>query len=413
MLESPLFWIALNILSLIMLAFYSMMEMACVSFNKVRLQYYVSKNDPHAIRLNYLLQNPSRLFGTTLIGVNVAVIYGSEFARQSYAAMGINPDFSALTQVIIVLIFGELAPMFAARRYPEHIAMLGINLLYASDRIMTPFLWVIQMMTKAAHHLTKSDHIGSNIYLNQEELKNILEERDDERALSSVKDEFNWVVSNIFNLRSKLAVQVMTSLSNVPMLSSAATIQEMRKMIEKTEKSFLPVYHRKTTNIIGIAFPRDLVRAPDNRRVRDDARPPWFISQNAEILQILRQFRQNNEDVAVVLNEAGDAVGILTLEDIVGEIFGKADLGTTSSRVPANIPLIEQTLPANTKIADFNALYDVNLDAQGAETLGGLVTKILGYHPEEGEVVYVPPYELKIKEISLLEIKSITVKTRI
>ncbi len=116
----------LNFLSIIMLAFYSMTEMACVSFNKVRLQYYVSKGMKRAIWLNALLQHPSRLFGTTLIGVNIAMFFGSEFSRQFYSSIGLNPDWSPLTQVILVVIFGELAPMFAARRYPEHVSILGI-----------------------------------------------------------------------------------------------------------------------------------------------------------------------------------------------------------------------------------------------------------------------------------------------
>lgn len=167
------------------------------------------------------------------------------------------------------------------------------------------------------------------------------------------------------------------------------------------------------SNILGIAFPRDLVRESDNKRIGEYMRTPWFVPSHTEILQILKQFKQNKQDVAVVLNEKGEALGILHLEDIVEEIFGKAQLGAGVAKKYPNIPLIERTFPADTRIEEFNTLYDVHLESHGAETLGELVVKILGYHPEQDEVVYVPPFELIVKEVSLLEIKAITVKTRI
>ena len=101
-----------------------MIEMACVSFNKVRLEYYVSKGKKRALWLSFLLHHPAYLFGTTLIGVNVALIIGSECARRFYAALGLNPDLAALTQILLVLIFAEISPMFAGRRYAEHVASL-------------------------------------------------------------------------------------------------------------------------------------------------------------------------------------------------------------------------------------------------------------------------------------------------
>src|ERR1700722_3738597 len=91
-------WFLLNILTIILLGFYSMQEMASVSFNRLRLQYYVSKGIKRAIWVQSLLQNPARLFGTTLISVNIAMFIGSECARRTYAALGLNPDWAPLTQ---------------------------------------------------------------------------------------------------------------------------------------------------------------------------------------------------------------------------------------------------------------------------------------------------------------------------
>src|SRR5580658_9565833 len=113
------------IICLIVQGFFAMIEMACVSFNKVRLQYYVSKGKKRALWLSFLLHHPAYLFGTTLIGVNTALVIGSEYSRRFYDAMGLSPDLAPLSQIVIVLIFAEISPMFAGRRYAEHVAMLG------------------------------------------------------------------------------------------------------------------------------------------------------------------------------------------------------------------------------------------------------------------------------------------------
>ena len=105
-------WLLLNFLSIVVLAFFSMSEMACVSFNKIRLQYYFSKGNTRAIWLNHLLHNPSRLFGTTLIMVSLAMVIGSECAREFHSSIGLDPDLAPLTQVILVVIFGE-RPLFS------------------------------------------------------------------------------------------------------------------------------------------------------------------------------------------------------------------------------------------------------------------------------------------------------------
>lgn len=408
---SPLWWIGLNLLSLLVLSFYSSMEMACVSFNKVRLQYFVSKGNRSALLLHEMLQNSYRLFGTTLIGVNVAIIFGSEFSRQFHSAIGLSPDWAPLTQVMIVVIFGELAPMFAARRYAEHMVMLGIRLLYASSLLMTPILFAIRWITQVAHWLIGGHEETPNFFLSQEELQKLIEEGSDSTSRPN-SDELDEIVSNIFNLRHKRAWQIMTPLYMIPMIPSNCTIANLRKILKNTPFPFLPVYHRHLTNIVGIALPRDLIRESEHKRVRERSRQPWFITQDAEILHILRQFRKNNQSVAVVLDEKGLAVGMITLEDLFEEIFGKEieeEKGEALKKKPSLF--IERTFPGDMKISEFNRLYKADLQGDEIETLAELITHSLGHSPEEGDTVLIPPFELTVKEASLLEIKTISVRT--
>lgn len=410
---SAVYWLIFNLITIIVLAFFSMTEMACVSFNKIRLQYYVSKGVKQAIWLNYLLQHPSHLFGTTLIGVNIAMVIGSECARQFHSAIGLSPDLAPLSQVILVVIFGELAPMFAARRYPEHVALLGIPLLYASAKMMSPILFIVSWISKLANFVTGKNEAEENIYLTQDELKKILEEKTDESIGGSESAEFSGITTNIFALRNKKVGQFMQPLSLSTALPSNATVEQMEKLLAKAGTDFVPLYHREISNIIGVVYPRNALRATENKRIRDYARPPWFVTEKATTMQILKQFRTNNENVAFILNNEGKAIGFVALNDVLSEIFGKI------SHLPAQethkhlkqLMMIDKTFPGTMTVEEFNRQYHVSLGNDPSLTLSELIEERLGRRAEKGDTVYLSPFELTVKEATLREIKTVSIST--
>lgn len=410
---SAIYWLLLNFISIIMLAFYSMLEMACVSFNKIRLQYYVSKGNKQAIWLNYLLQHPSRLFGTTLIGVNIALVIGSECAREFYSAIGLSPDLAPLTQVILVVIFGELAPMFAARHYPENVALLGMPLLYASAKIMSPILFIVSWITKLSNLVSGKNEAEENIYLTQEELLKILEEQTDEPSTSTESAEFGAITTNIFNLRNKSLTQAMRPLAADAALPSNATVEQMEHLLARTGGELVPLYHKEISNIIGIVYPRYTLRATENKRVRDYARSPWFVSETATMMQILKQFRTNNENVAFILNHQGKSIGYVTLSDVLSEVFGKASYARTRETQDhlKKLMLIEKTFPGEMTVGEFDKQYHVLLDQDPTLTLAELIEGRLEHTPEKGNTIYIAPFELTVKETTLRDIKTVSVST--
>lgn len=411
MLTTALYWLILNLISVFVLAFYSMTEMACVSFNRVRLHYYVSKKDRRALMLSDLLHHPSKLFGTTLIGVNVAMFFGSECARQFHMAIGLNPDLAPLSQVFLVVILGELAPMFAARGYAEHVAMLGIPILYASTKVMAPFLYIIEWLTRL---FTKyGGEAEAPIYLTQEDLQKILEEQEEDQPYTSDRNQFNAITSNIFSLRKKTARQVMLPLNRIVMVSSNSSIEEARSVFAGAKISYLPVYHNRMSNIIGIAFPRDLIRSPDQRKVREDARVPWFVSEMTPLSRLIKQFRSNNQEAAIILDKQGNAVGVVTLEDVVDEILGKGGYLVGKKNGIKKKVVIDRTFPGNLKVSDFNKKFGIILDKEGDLTLEELIVQRLGYHPEVGDSLYLDPYELIVKETTLRGIKTVSIISKI
>lgn len=400
---TPLFWFMMTAICIAVQGIYSMLELASVSLNRVRLEYYVSKKMKRALWLRYLLEKPSRLFGTVMLGVNVAMQIGSQTAREFYQSVGLDPDIAPLTQIFLVVILAELAPLFAARRYPENVVMLVVPIVYATSRIFAPFVWLISQLMHWTFRLFGRQGESFEMLISREELQKVLESHEEE-------DEFNIVIEGIFDLKSISAEHVMTPLEKIDMIAASSTIGILRNKIVASEQQFVPLYHKNTANIVAIANVRDLVRLPDNRILRDHARPPWFITSTTKLMPILAQFRRNQQTVAVVLNPDGAAVGILTLDTILEEIFGEYPVEKTVKK-GISLPVIHRTFPGNTKIADFNREYKTHLDPHGVETFAQLMVTLLDHPPSPGDSVVVDRFELIVEEASLLGIKSVTVIT--
>lgn len=399
----------LTILFLMIQGIFAMLEMACVSFNKVRLQYFVEQNRRRAKMLNYLLKRPTYLFGATLIGVNASLQLGSECSRRFYEALGLNADWAPLSQILLVLIFAELAPLFAGRRFAEHAAMLGVPLLYIFSFLLRPVIWLFDLLCQGINALLRCPRL-EGLYLSREDLQHMFEKREEEQRPAK---EINHVVGNIFNLKGKTARELMSPLNQVQMIPSFCTVGEMRTLLNYSYTPFLPIYERDPRQVQGIVYPRDLLRISEENKVRNYARLAWFITENSSILQILKQFRRNNQSIAVVLNEAGYAVGFLTLDQIIDTIFGKSDewesFGDMAPRM--HHVIVDRTFPGDMHIQDFNRKYRVHLEPGEAKTLEELIESKLGHPPEKGDSVHIDQFELTVEDAPILGPMKIAIRT--
>jgi putative hemolysin len=131
------------------------------------------------------------------------------------------------------------------------------------------------------------------------------------------------------------------------------------------------------------------------------------------VLQILKQFRRNNQSLAIVLNEKGLATGVLSLDEVVDEIFGRSDQWESYGEVMprAYHIVIDRTFESDMLLKDFNAQFNVNLSYQDAETLEEVMTLALGHSPSKGESVRIDQFELTVEEASILGAKMIEVRT--
>jgi len=392
-----------TLIAIVVQGTFALFEMGCISFSKVRLQYYVSLGKKRAIWINYLLNRPSRLFGTTLIGINASLQIGSECARRFYESIHLDPDWSPITQVILVVILAELAPLFAARRHPEQAAMYLIPVMILLARLLAPLIWAFDALSRLLHRLLRQ-RSAAPLFLSREEVKMAFEEKE-----GGAEDEFNQAASRIFQLKNRTVGQLKTPLTSVPMAPTSATVADLRHLLSIHYSPFVPIYHRVPHNVVGVVYLRDLIQIEEGRRVVDHIRSPWFVAQDSSILEILDQFRRNNQIVALVLDASGQSSGLLTLDGILDQIFGPEP----TQLMAADLPYlhIDRTLPGEMQVSAFNREFQADLPHQEGETLSDLILQGIDHFPVKGESVRVGSYLFTVVEPSMRGVKTLSVST--
>lgn len=394
-------FLLLGFAALVIQAVIALFEMACVSFSKIRLHYYVSLRHRRAVWLHYLIEKPSRLFGTTLIGITASLQFGSECARRWYESVGWNPDLAPLSQVLIVVVFGELVPMFVGRRYPERIAMGLVPWMISLTYLLSPFIWAFDRLSNWIHRWmgTKKE---LPLYLSREEVQAAFEEQEEQ------EEEWSRLVNAIFRLKQLSVGDVMTPLSELFMLSVEATVADLRQAMQRTSRSMVPLYHHARHRISGVVAVRDLIGMAETRKIFDRAAAPWFIMQEASLLDILEQFRKNNEGAAVVLSSAGHTCGMVTLDQIVEHIFGEVTSGAVSALKRQLV--VEKTLLGSMLLRDFNRLFQVELEGEEAATMSDWILSHSEHLPVKGEELFLVPFVFTVEEITFTGIKTFSVR---
>ena len=397
---SPFAWfLLLGLICLICQGFFTMMEMAIVSFNRVRLQYYINEGDQKAIWLGKLLMRPTYLFGTTLIGVNFFLQLGSEISRMFYMSVGLSPDLAPISQIAIVVIFAELAPMFAARSHTEHTTRIGITLIYYLSKILVPFIWVIDVICRSIHYFLRTPPRNAN-YFTREELQKAIETKDNRNAPAEDK-EIDTLIEAIFALKDKTPNEIMQPLENVLTIPYESTVLDVKREVKKKYIPYTLVHYGERENIFGILYTRDIFRLPDDAPIKEIVRSPWFLTEKNHLFPIFKQFRWNNQQLAVVLNDEGLATGVLSLDDLIDAIFQNMNHPKTSDNNKAKI-LVDRAFDAKTEVREINELLSISLPYKEWDTLEDLMDAHLGSFPRKGDTVKIGPFFLTKEEVPFM-----------
>lgn len=398
--NSPFFWLGVNLLCIFVQGFFSMMEMACISFNRVRLQYYLTKSNKKASYINFLVRRPYRLFGTVMLGVNIALQIGSESSRTCYKLLGISPEYAPATQIILVVIFAELIPLAISRKIPEKIALKGAPILYFAHYLFYPLIQCVGGITNMIYFILNIKEETLHSTLSRDELQKTLETHHEEH-------DFNVIATNIFSLSATSVEQVCQYLDQIPILSATASVRDVCQLVRRHRLDFVPVYHKVKKNIVGIAFPKNLI----NRNPSDPVVPylssPWFITAKSKLIHAIQEFRKNSSNVAIVLNNNGEPMGVLGLHTVFKTLFNTRNIAQLK---PKPTSLIERTFSGNTPLSEIENELDIIFMDNDCTTIEQLMLKLLDTPPEVGASIIINDLLLEVKEISLYGIKTVAIK---
>lgn len=400
--ETWQFFFLMTFICVFIEGFFSAFEMAFLSINKVRLNYYAVKGNKRAQWLTSLLGRPTYLYGTILIGVNTVIQLGSEYSRRFYEALGLPPNIAPLTQIVIVLIFGELAPAFAARKHAEQVALLGVPIVYFLLKILTPFVWLIDKISQLMNSLLGAK-AESFLLITKDEVERAFEEKE------MGKDDANQVVKRVFSLEEKKAGDLMISLDRFLLLTHKNTIGDVKKE-GSIHYPYLYLFRNDPRKITGCVQLKDLLDHSSEDRLTMYAKPPWFIIEMTPVLQVLRDFRNNRQEAAVVMDQSGKAIGILTLDQIIDALFGQQGAFPEGSSIRSRV-VVDRTLSGEMTVAQFNEEFEVTLPFDGKKTLEEILLMKLGHHPSEGDRAIIGEFEFQVVESTLLGVRLLSVRS--
>ncbi len=373
-----LFMVVLVIFS----AYFSATETAFSTFNRIRLKNLAEDGNRRAKLVLDLAENYDRLLSTILVGNNIVNILLTAIATVFFTHLygeGIGPTVSTVVSTIVVLIFGEISPKSLAREYAEAFTMATAPILRCIIVILYPINWLFGLWKKLLNLLFKSKNDQG---VTEEELLTIVDEAQQDGALGEEESE---LIRRAISFNDREAVDILIPRVDVTGVPADASYAEMREVFADTGFSRLPVYENTMDNILGVVHHKNCTLAEGEPKPTDIMSPVVFIPPTMKIRLLLKKLQMEKAHIAIVADEYGGTLGIVTMEDILEELVG--EIWDEHDEIVENIRLIEgntYSVLCTTELKSMMDFFDRETECEFA-TVGGWVMEILGHIPEAGE----------------------------
>jgi CBS domain containing-hemolysin-like protein len=389
-------------------ALFSGIEIAFFSINELKLRTLAEAGHHRAKMGLYLRSNPQRLLSTILIGNNLANLAAAALttliALKTYGSEAVAAATGVLT--FVILIFGEIVPKTLAARHAVAVVQWLAYPIYGLEKLMSPLLFVlVPMISKLTGGRGLAVPFGT-----EEELKIALEEGGKAGVLEH--DEVK-MIKNVFQLNDITAEDTMVPRIYMFALDGNLRLKEVQEQLFTSRYSRIPVFEASLDNIIGILYKTkaltELAQGHCDLRLKEIADPALFVPAGKTADDLMKQFQLEKRHMAIVVNEFGGVMGLVTLEDlleeVVGEIMDETDLSEELiKRIGKNQILVH----GRTEVRRINEFLKVEL-GDDANTVSGLIQDELGRIPVAGEEIRVGQCRLVVHEADQKSIKSVQI----
>jgi len=413
---NPFVDIIIILVLLILNGVFSAAETAIIASRMSKIKELLRKRkDRKTEILLQMKENPERFLSTVQIGITlfgtlasaisgvmaakylIPFIARVEFLKPFSESIGLAVPVVILTYLFIV--FGELVPKYIGLNYKERAALAIIPFFSLVSRIFSIFVTFLSVTTmffvKALNLKKVEEHVGAG------EIKILLEEGRRKGVFDKTEEE---LINRVFRFGDRSVREVMVPRPNVYAIDADDSTEKILDYIIGNEFSRYPVYRETFDNVIGFIYQKDVSRytwrTKEPFQLEKLLKRPFFVPATMEVSALLKQMQRTRRHLAVVIDEYGTAIGIITLEDIMEEIFGEimdeTDVDDKIERHRDGSYLID----ASYSIRDLNNRLDLDLpESPDYETLGGFITTQLQGLAKGGEVIYYAGYRFTVVDI--------------
>ena len=382
-------------------AFFSATEMAMVSLSRSRVEQKAEEGDKRYIRLLKVLENPNHFLSTIQVGITlITILSGARLADSlgeliaswmgnSETAYAVASFLSLAFLTYISIVFGELYPKRIALNLKDALAIRTVPFIIAIGKIVSPFVWLLSASTNLLSRLTPMTFDDADEKMTRDEIEYMLSKSEETLDADEIE-----MLQGIFSLDELMAREVMVPRTDAFMVDIQDDTQTIIQSILKQNFSRIPVYDGDKDNVIGLIHTKSLLKEAfvsgfDNivwKRILQD---PLFVPETIFVDDLLKEFRNTQRQMAILLDEYGGMAGLVTLEDLLEEIVGEIDDETDRAEVYVhtigeNAYIVQGTMNLN----DFNSYFDVELESDDVDTIAGYYLTGVGTIPTTEKLSY-------------------------
>lgn len=389
-------------------AFFAATEIAVISLNEKKIQAQAESGNKRAGKMLKIIQEPTQFLSTIQIGITLAGFLGSAFAADNFAKrlsgglirlFGASSEHEGTIQTVSVilitlilsyftLVLGELVPKRIAMRHKEKLAGAVCGIITVLSKILKPIIWFLTVSTNGVLRLVGIDPKEKEEAVSEEDIVIMLDAGGDDGTIR--QDDIRYI-KNVFRLEHQAAVDIMTPRSAVIAVSADSSDGELVALIEREGYSRIPVYEKDLDSVIGILHASEylLRRGTPGFALRDILHEPEFVPETMPLDALFRKMQSEHNHMAVVVNEFGMTLGIVTMEDVleelVGEIWDEQDVAVEDDSIREageNRYLVK----TGESLDDFFRFF--GLEENGdfeSSTVNGWLSELCGHIPQAGE----------------------------
>lgn len=400
--------LAVMLLCIIMSGYFSATETAFSTFNRAKVKTLAERGNKKASKVLKIAENYDKLISTVLIGNNIVNITLASLGTVVFVTLIGDAGATVSTAVItvLVLIFGEISPKSIAKDCPEKFAMFAAPLISVLMKIFTPLNFIFSQWKKL---LAKMFKIQSDSKMSQEELLTLVEEVSQDGGIDSGEGD---LLRNAIEFTELRAEDILTHRVDLAGVSVEATKEEIAAAFTETKYSRLLVYKENMDSIVGVIHQKDLYSGTGltKKPLKDIITPAIYIHQFEKISDILKTLQKEKSHVAVVVDEYGGTLGIVTMEDILEELVG--DIWDEHDEVEEEFrQLSENTYRVDCDVTmdDFCAFFDIRAEYESV-SLSGWIMEQLERVPEKGDKLTIENLDITVSEIGSHRAEYVLVK---